>query len=64
MDVLLAGGVSMDEYIRMIKKQAYHKGYLAGYQRGIEDSRTGRIDRQGASEVLDRPIQFQILFSN
>ena len=54
----------MDEYIRMIKKQAYHKGYLAGYQRGIEDSRTGRIDRQGASEVLDRPIQFQILFSN
>ena len=54
----VSGGVLMDEYIRMVKQQAYHKGYLAGYQRGIEDSRTGRIDGQGASELLDQPIQF------
>lgn len=45
----------MDEHIRLIKEQAYNKGYIAGYRRGIEDSKTGI---QMEPEFLDCPIQF------
>lgn len=48
----------MDEHIRLIKEQAYHKGYLAGYRRGIEDGKSGRGGAQVESELLDLPIQF------
>ena len=31
----------MDEHIRLLKQQAFHEGYIAGYQRGIEDAEPG-----------------------
>ena len=45
----------MDDDIRLLKQQAYHEGYIAGYQRGLEDSRIGM---QTPPELLDRPLQF------
>ena len=48
----------MDEYIQTVKRQAYHRGYLAGYRRGIEDGRSGRGGATMESELLDLPIQF------
>ena len=48
----------MDEYIRLVKRQAYHIGYIAGYRRGVEDSKSGKADTQLEPELLDRPIQF------
>ena len=45
----------MDEYIRLLKHQAYHEGYIAGYQRGIEDGKTGI---QVPPALLDSPLQF------
>ena len=45
----------MDEHIRMIKQQAFHEGFIAGYQRGIEDSRAGG---QVPPTLLDSPLQF------
>ena len=29
----------MDEAIRLAKERAYHKGYVDGYRRGIEDGK-------------------------
>lgn len=46
----------MDEHIRMVKQQAYHKGFLDGYQRGIEDCRSGRADVQADTVLLGHPI--------
>ena len=48
----------MDDYIRSVKKQAYHQGYLAGYRRGIEDCISGKSCMQTEPDLLDRPIQF------
>ena len=45
----------MDEHIRMIKQQAFHEGFIAGYQRGIEDGRAGG---QVSPTLLDSPLQF------
>ena len=50
----------MDEHIRMIKQQAFHEGFIAGYQRGIEDSRAGG---QVPPSLLDSPLQFLNLSS-
>lgn len=46
----------MDKSIRLAKEQAYNKGYIAGYQRGIEDCKSGRMDTQ--PDILDCPLQF------
>ena len=48
----------MDKHIRMEKEQAYHKGYLAGYWRGVEDCISGKTGTQMEPELLDCPIQF------
>ena len=48
----------MDEYIRLVKQQAYHKGYLDGYKRGLEDSRTSDAQHQTEPVLLEKPIQF------
>lgn len=45
----------MDQSIHLIKQQAYHKGFLDGYKRGIEDS---KADQHVAAGMLDQPIQF------
>lgn len=45
----------MDEHIRLLKQQAYQEGYIAGYQRGIADSKYGV---QTVPDLLDRPLQF------
>ena len=45
----------MDEHIRLVQQSAYHEGYMAGYQRGIEDSRTGV---QTPPALLDCPLRF------
>ena len=45
----------MDEHIRLLQQRAYHEGYMAGYQRGIEDSRTGV---QTPPALLDCPLRF------
>ena len=45
----------MDEQIRLIKQQAFHDGFIVGYQRGIEDSRAGV---QMPPALLDSPLQF------
>ena len=45
----------MDEHIRLLKQQAFHEGYIAGYQRGIEDGRAGG---QVSPALLDAPLQF------
>ena len=45
----------MDEHIRLLKQQAFHEGYIAGYQRGIEDGRAGG---QVSPDLLDAPLQF------
>jgi DNA-directed RNA polymerase alpha subunit len=58
MDVSTAGGVSMDETIGLVKQQAYHRGYLDGYKRGLEDSCSGKAGNQPDAAMLDRPIQF------
>ena len=50
----------MDEHIRMIKQQAFHEGFIAGYQRGIEDSRAWS---QVPPALLDSPLQFLNLSS-
>ena len=48
----------MDENNRLLKRRAYMKGYMAGYHRGIEDSRAGKTETQTETAFLDRPIQF------
>ena len=52
----------MDNYrndlIRKAKDQAYHKGFLDGYQRGVADSRAGIADPHLDSDLLNKPIQF------
>lgn len=45
-------------YMRMMKKQAYHKGYLSGYACGVEDCKSGNVDKETSPDLLDRPIQF------
>lgn len=45
------------EYIGMIKRQAYHKGFIDGYQRGLDDCNSGVVAPQADSDLLDRPIQ-------
>ena len=45
----------MDEQTRMIIARAYNRGYIAGYQRGMEDSKAGSRTKP---ELLDLPIQF------
>ena len=45
-------------YMRIIKDHAYHKGYLAGYECGVEDFKSGIVNRQISPDLLDRPIQF------
>ena len=45
----------MDEHIRLLKQQAFHEAFIAGYQRGIEDSRAGG---QVPPALLDSPLQF------
>ena len=45
------------EYIGLIKRQAYHKGFIDGYQRGLDDSKSGVVAPQTDPDLLDRPIQ-------
>ena len=45
----------MDEHIRQVQLRAYHEGYIAGYQRGMEDGRAGM---QTPPALLDCPLQF------
>ncbi len=48
----------MDEHIRKAKEKAYNKGYIDGYWRGVEDSKSGREGTQTPDALLDCPIQF------
>ena len=48
----------MDENLSLLKQQAYYKGYLDGYRRGVEDAAVGRAGTQTESGKLDCPIQF------
>ena len=45
-------------YMHVVKQNAYHKGYLAGYERGVEDCKSGITDKTIPPDLLDRPIQF------
>ena len=45
----------MDEHIRQVQLRAYHEGYIAGYQRGMEDGRAGM---QTPPALLDCPLHF------
>ena len=44
------------ESICTIKQQAYHRGYIDGYRRGIEDSKSGKAD-SSIVPGLEQPIQ-------
>lgn len=48
----------MDESIGLLKKQAYYKGFIEGYQRGIEDCKSGKETTRVDPECLDCPLQF------
>lgn len=48
----------MDEYMRLMKARAYNRGYMAGYQQGIKDSRSGKVGSETEPELLDLPIRF------
>lgn len=48
----------MDEAIRLAKERAYHKGYIDGYRRGVEDGKAGKADIQNEQELLNCPVQF------
>ena len=48
----------MDENLSLLKQQAYYKGYLEGYRRGVEDAAVGKAGAQTESGKLDCPIQF------
>ncbi len=48
----------MDKSIRSAKEQAYNRGYIAGYQQGIEDSISGKAGFPTETGLLDQPIHF------
>lgn len=45
------------DIIIQLKRQAYNKGYIDGYQRGLEDRKSGAIDPNMFPPLLDQPIQ-------
>ena len=44
--------------IPMTKDRSYNKGYIAGYQRGIEDSKSGLVNSFSDSDLLTKPLPF------